>query len=438
MRNRSDRRSWAVGGEAHAPTFVICQPGWPEQLAWLSGRRTDPTVCPRDGHMATPDAAEPADRPVPRRAEVLVPSRRAVDRKTSPDMTPRGERSHSRTASARSGNAVRNNVSRLATRRRAVDVSATTRRRPTTRASQPRPLPIRGASRSFRSSVEIVACASGITDLTSITSRARADSIPAEDVDGATLAEVAEGDFDRRLPAAPVEGAEHLVDKGCVGSIEQAIQRLAMPSNAEVDVGAESRSCRDKRLDRDASKLPALDAPVLRPGHPGPRRDVGLAQAAMQAQRSERSTDPERLHVPSMAVGDYRAISAAPSATLHGDGPARRTDRARVRRGDATLDRVGRSPRSWRAEGARIGIVYRRPETAPSGCAALSMRSVPSWRCPATSAMTMRSPRSSSARGRRSGRDRHPRPRPRERAARAPSRAASCDTRAPTSRPRST
>ena len=88
---------------------------------------------------------------------------------------------------------------------------------------------------------------------------------PSEDIDGATLAEVAEGDFDRRLPAALVERAEHLVDKGRVGSIEQAIQRLAVPSNADVDVGAEGRSCRDKRLDRDASKLPALDAPVLRP-----------------------------------------------------------------------------------------------------------------------------------------------------------------------------
>ena len=186
---------------------------------------------------------------------------------------------------------------------------------------------------------------------------------PAEDVDGATLAEVAEGNFDRRLPAALVERAEHLVDKGRVGSIEQAIQRLAMPSNPDVEVSAERRSCRDERLDRDASKLSALDAPVLRPRHPGPRRDVGLAQAAMQAQRSERSTDPERLHGPSMAVVAYRAISVAPSATLM---PMRQLDgRTALVFGVATRHSIAWAiAEELAGEGARIGLVYRRPETA--------------------------------------------------------------------------
>ena len=83
----------------------------------------------------------------------------------------------------------------------------------------------------------------------------------------------------------------------------------------------------------------------------------------MPAQRSERSTDPERLHVPSMAVRDYRPISTAPSATLMAMGQL--DGRTALVFGVATRHSIAWAiTEQLAAEGARIGIVYRRPETA--------------------------------------------------------------------------
>ena len=84
---------------------------------------------------------------------------------------PVGPASHRRTSIVRAGSADRNVVARAATRRRAVRSSGSTRRRVTDVGSHPRSRAISGPSRPFRSSATSMACKSGTTDFTSITSR---------------------------------------------------------------------------------------------------------------------------------------------------------------------------------------------------------------------------------------------------------------------------
>ncbi len=103
-------------------------------------------------------------------ALVLVPLPRANGRNSNPDIARAGSRSQRRTSHPESGKATRYVAPSAATRRREVEDSPTTSRRATRRHSHPRSLAIPGASRVFRSSACMVACESGITDLTSTTS----------------------------------------------------------------------------------------------------------------------------------------------------------------------------------------------------------------------------------------------------------------------------
>jgi len=87
--------------------------------------------------------------------------------------------------------------------------------------------------------------------------------VPGENVDRAALAVPAEGDLDRDDPAQLVEQSDDLVDERRVRGIEQPIQALAVPPNANVEIGAQGGArCVDVG-ERNASKEAPLDPRVL-------------------------------------------------------------------------------------------------------------------------------------------------------------------------------
>ena len=87
--------------------------------------------------------------------------------------SPAGSASHRATSRVRAGSAASTVAAFRSKRRRLVRVSHTTSRRPVTRDDQPGSRAICGDRRALRSIPPSIACMSGVTDFTSMTTRTR-------------------------------------------------------------------------------------------------------------------------------------------------------------------------------------------------------------------------------------------------------------------------
>lgn len=83
--------------------------------------------------------------------------------------------------------------------------------------------------------------------------------MPAQHVNRASLAEVIERHFDRRFPAALGQQPDDAIDKGRVGCIEHPVETFAMPSNADVEIGAKCSANGFEVGQRDSTDVASLD-----------------------------------------------------------------------------------------------------------------------------------------------------------------------------------
>jgi hypothetical protein len=213
-----------------------------------------------------------------------------------PAIGPPGWPSHRLTSQPRCGRALRSVLSSVRIRRRDVEESPTTRSRATTAAVQPRLLAISGASRAFRSRATSIACASGITDLTSTTSRVPLPRWKPEDVDRAAFAADRERRLDGRVPAGVPQPTDERLDQVRMRLVEQPIQSLPVPANPHVKRCTKCLGRSADRRHRDAIQLPPFDARDRRPRDSYAPREVDLAPAPFEAQRTDRVAEPDRIH----------------------------------------------------------------------------------------------------------------------------------------------
>jgi len=75
--------------------------------------------------------------------------------------------------------------------------------------------------------------------------------------------------------------------------VEEAIERLAVPSNADREHGAEAGRDVREAAERDAGQHAPLDAADRCAGDPGGPREVLLSEVAAETQCSKRSTQSQ-------------------------------------------------------------------------------------------------------------------------------------------------
>jgi hypothetical protein len=121
-------------------------------------------------------------------------------------------------------------------------------------------------------------------------------SVEREDVDRAPLAANRERSFDDRFPAKVLKPKDNLLDESRVGRIEQSVETLAMPPDADV-------KGRSKAFDHPAkrSQLRILDLARLElrdhlPRDAGEIGDIHLPKAATDAQRPTGAPNADRVH----------------------------------------------------------------------------------------------------------------------------------------------
>jgi hypothetical protein len=123
-----------------------------------------------------------------------------------------------------------------------------------------------------------------------------------QDVDGSPLTPGRERDLDLHGPAARAKTTDDGLDKGSVILIKQAIQLLAVISEAQVDVRSERRRCPDECTDGHAAELAPIDRADQRPRQTRRGCHVGLAAPKADPEGAELATEAERIHVRIIAV----------------------------------------------------------------------------------------------------------------------------------------
>jgi len=108
-----------------------------------------------------------------------------------------------------------------------------------------------------------------------------------------------------------------------VGRVEQSLETLAVPPNANVEIGAEGGAGGLDVDERDAPELAPLDPRVLRPRQAGRIGGVRLAPAAADPEGAKGSTDSDAIHRPRMRGGAYASLTG-----LRGTGEGHRSPSA--------------------------------------------------------------------------------------------------------------
>lgn len=121
-----------------------------------------------------------------------------------------------------------------------------------------------------------------------------------EHIDRPSPAPDRERDFDRDLPSGCAKQEDDQLNQLGMGFIEEPIQLLTVPPNANVDRSADGSSNADEGTDRHGLEHPALDARDHSPREPRNATDVLLAKLLANAERAELPSDTDRIHPPIM------------------------------------------------------------------------------------------------------------------------------------------
>jgi len=120
--------------------------------------------------------------------------------------------------------------------------------------------------------------------------------VPAEDVDRTPFTGDLECHLGRRDPAAYPEHAENSLDELCVVSVEEAVELLAVPEDADPDSGVELRQDPFEGGERDSVRVAALDPADLRIGYADAPRQLPLRPAPLASKRTNLKTNSDRVH----------------------------------------------------------------------------------------------------------------------------------------------
>lgn len=100
--------------------------------------------------------------------------------------------------------------------------------------------------------------------------------------------------------------------------VEESVERLAVPAEAEVDSGPECLGDPFEPAGRDAAAVPAFDAGDEGRTDPDGLGEVTLPPAAAQAERADPATESNHVHVDSVTLTAYLSITrAGPSGGAH-------------------------------------------------------------------------------------------------------------------------
>lgn len=132
--------------------------------------------------------------------------------------------------------------------------------------------------------------------------------MPAQHVNGPSVAEVVERDLERDLPGSGPELGNRSVDEQGVGFVEQAIEALAAPSDEHVEVCSERPACPLETLE-----IGSRDQPPIQFGHERPRDrcllgQVLLAPSEPDANGTNRATDPQWIHSAILSAVAHRRL----------------------------------------------------------------------------------------------------------------------------------
>jgi hypothetical protein len=127
---------------------------------------------------------------------------------------------------------------------------------------------------------------SGTTDFTSTTSRHAVVGWNARTVDRTALPAKIERDLRERRPTTPTEQFEHSFDQLRVPLIQQPIQALSLPEQADIDASAELGRDSFQGMKRDPRRVSALDTSDDRSRGARPGSERFLAPAAAMPERA--------------------------------------------------------------------------------------------------------------------------------------------------------
>ena len=133
--------------------------------------------------------------------------------------------------------------------------------------------------------------------------------MPSEDVDRSALSPDRVADLGNRDPARGSEPSYDRVDQGGVALVQQAVQSLALPEDAQVEAGPERFSDRVDGSDRAQTDLAALDSGDRRLGRPCPICQLRLRPGTATAERAEGEAESDGVHSGTMAGAAYRQLT---------------------------------------------------------------------------------------------------------------------------------
>lgn len=131
---------------------------------------------------------------------------------------------------------------------------------------------------------------------------------PRQDVNGSAFAANVEGVLDPDLPTQPNQVGYDMLDDGGVALIDQPGQIGAPPSRFQLQPDVDGSSHRAERADCQLSKVTPFHEGSRALAHAREQRNVELAEAAPQSNRTNRGSDPNVFHGGIFAVGHWPRI----------------------------------------------------------------------------------------------------------------------------------
>ena len=135
--------------------------------------------------------------------------------------------------------------------------------------------------------------------------------------------------------------------------VEQPIESLAAPANANIDVSAEHGRRAQQRANRDSGQSTTLDVRDGRSREAGEHGDIDLAPPAPDPQGAELEPDPDGVHERSIATGASRPLTIGPMS------PAEPTTLLELL--DTAIERFAQRPALglWHDDGTKTTWTYR-------------------------------------------------------------------------------
>jgi hypothetical protein len=108
-----------------------------------------------------------------------------------------------------------------------------------------------------------------------------------KDIDRPAFASHVERDLDCHFPAVLTQQLRYNLDEGCMGGVEQTVESLPSPPQANVDVSAQCSGDLVEDADRHRSSIALFDAGHLGSGYPGCCCEINLPELALDPQDTD-------------------------------------------------------------------------------------------------------------------------------------------------------